>query len=207
MDQRGPRPQRARPWQRPSLFSIPGQRNPWATRTQKQPRGSRSSGGRGRGAGPRGATASHWRALRSLRHVTEPARPSCPRPQSWCAAPGARIPRSPETCGSSPASQSPPATSVTPPIFFFKVLTDSRENLGWLHSLQGRHHPSPTGVATHPRALRSQRLGGWKLGRTGLHSNPSITPPIVRPQLDHVFSRFSYLKMYIVIPTTTWSEE
>ena len=120
MDQRGPRPQRARPWQRPSLFSIPGQRNPWATRTQKQPRGSRSSGGRGRGAGPRGATASHWRALRSLRHVTEPARPSCPRPQSWCAAPGARIPRPPDTCGSSPASQSPPATSVTPPIFFFQ---------------------------------------------------------------------------------------
>ena len=119
MDQQDPRSQRAGTRQGPRLFSSPGQRNPWATRTQTQPQGSQSSGGRGRGAGLRGATASHWRALSSLRYVTEPARPSCPRPHSRCAALGARSPRSPETCGSSPAPQSHPATSVTPKMFFF----------------------------------------------------------------------------------------
>ena len=109
----------------------------------------------------------HWRALSSLRYVTEPARDqAAPAPSR-----GAGLVAGPSRPGG-PDSRLPgdlrTLARVTVPSrhrchlqdAFLKVLTDSQENLGWIHSLRCRHHhPHPLGVAAHPWALSPQRLG------------------------------------------------
>lgn len=158
---------------------MPWSEGPWAKRIPNR-RGGACGELQGGGRAQRGASASHWRVLSSLRYVTETARDQAAPDPSRCAWPaagglGARTPGFPEICGPSPASQSHPATNVTSKTLSYKSSNRLARKLRVASQPSvSSPSPSPTRCRHPPPGPQSSGLGGrshWPALRFQHHSS------------------------------------